>query len=127
MTKEEKEQHIKDVGERLLQHRYRYYILDQPVLEDWVYDHLERYYEMIAKDVGIEATASNMVDFDLKRQDAQDAKTRVDNDQDYHSKWELEMKPVWEKLGKSRKQREDDKKNGSTRDLQSETKEESKT
>lgn len=74
----EKVAHMETVGHRLLEHRYRYYILDAPILADWVYDYIERYYECVAQDMGLPAIASNMVDFDLSRVDAQEAKARVD-------------------------------------------------
>lgn len=99
LTQEEKVSYFVSLGERLLEHRYRYYGLDSPVIEDYEYDYIERYYESTAMALGLEPTASNMVDFDLKRADAQAAKARVDSCTDHYSLWLAEMKPVWEQLG----------------------------
>lgn len=51
----------------ILEHKYRYYILDSPIIEDFEYDLLEREYESLAKKLSLDPTATNMVGFDLSR------------------------------------------------------------
>src|SRR4051812_25540368 len=48
---------------KLLEAKFRYYILDQPELQDHEYDALERRYDTLAKELGLEPTAANMVGF----------------------------------------------------------------
>jgi hypothetical protein len=92
----------------LLEHRYRYYVLAQPVVEDWHYDYLEKEYNRMAEAAGVKLM--EMVDFDPEDPLAIEAKNRVDSKTDYYSLWEKDMIPVWEKLGKSRKQEKQEKK-----------------
>jgi NAD-dependent DNA ligase len=92
------EQYLNDLYDRLLENRYQYYVLADPVLEDWLYDWIERYYNDLALKHG--SKIMDMVDFDLKCPRAQAAAKRVDAKQDHHSLWELSMKPVWDKLGR---------------------------
>lgn len=87
LTNSEKLEYLERLGERLLEHRYRYYIKCDPVIADFLYDYLERYYEAVALDLGVDPIASVMVDFDLKREDAQAAMYRVDTGTDNHSLW----------------------------------------
>ena len=105
MSQEERLTHFEQLGSRLLEHRYRYYILDEPVIQDSEYDYLERYYKLLANELGLPDTAINMVDYDLSRLDAQEAKVRVDSKQDHHSLWIAEMRPIWEELGSPAKER----------------------
>lgn len=85
---------------RLLEHRYRYYVLHEPVLDDFLYDYIEKEYNRLAAEAGIKLM--EMVDFNPNDLLAIEAKNRVDAGTDYHSLWEKEMVPVWEKLGRPR-------------------------
>lgn len=86
------------LGERLLDHRYRYYVLDHPMIEDWIYDQTERFYEAVAVDLEL-APVTNMVGFDLNRKECQAAKNRVDLSLDGYSLWYAEVLKVWRLLG----------------------------
>jgi NAD-dependent DNA ligase len=55
------------IGWELLEHKYRYYVLDNPTIPDHEYDILEKEYDNLAKELDLEPTASNMVGFDTKR------------------------------------------------------------
>lgn len=104
LSSEEQIEYLEKFYNRLLEHRYRYYILDAPVLEDWIYDYLEKEYNKMASEAGIKLM--EMVDFDAKNILALEAKDRVDNNMDSHSLWEKEMLPIWEKLGRPKKYKE---------------------
>lgn len=100
MTIEEKEEHFLKVHARLLEHRYRYYSKDHPVIDDSEYDYLERYYKFLVAELEVPPpTILDMVDFDFKRADAQLAATRVEANCDGNSLWMNSMKPVWDVLG----------------------------
>lgn len=99
MSRDEKLTYLAQLGKRILEDRYRYYVLDHPVVDDFLYDHTERLYENIAVDLGVEAVASNMVDFDASREDALEAAARVESRTDDFSVWHSEMLPVWARLG----------------------------
>lgn len=85
----------------VLEHRYRYYVLDHPIISDMEYDFVEREYE---KACAIEGVKSILIDsgvgFDLKNPEYAKAKFRVDSNQDNYSLWEKEMMPIWDKLGR---------------------------
>ena len=102
MTPEEKLEYLDKLYDRLLEHRYRYYILHDPILEDWVYDWMEKYYNRMAEES--DAKIMKMVDFDSNDPLAIAAKNRVDSETDNYSLWEKEMKPIWDRLGKTRKE-----------------------
>lgn len=51
----------------LLEHKYRYYILCAPIIEDYEFDELEREYRFLADLLDLEPTASDMVGFDETR------------------------------------------------------------
>jgi hypothetical protein len=106
MSEAERLTHFQQIGSRLLEHRYRYYVLDEPVVQDSEYDHLERYYKRLATELNLPDTTADMVDYDLSRLDAQEAKARVDSKTDNHSLWIAAMTPVWDKLGPPAKDRE---------------------
>jgi len=103
LTIEEVPEYLERLYGRLLENRYRYYILDAAVLDDWVYDELEKTYNELVAEYG--GKPMDMVDFDLEDELAIAAKNRVDAGEDCHSLWEKEMQPVWDKLGKSRKEK----------------------
>lgn len=87
------------LGERVLDHRYRYYVLDNPVLEDWEYDKLERLYKLVSKTLGLPDVSADMVGFDLSRKDARAAKSRVDADMDDYSVHQEALHEVWARIG----------------------------
>ncbi len=107
LTPEENLEYLDQFYGRLLEHRYRYYILDHPVLNDFEYDWLEREYNRLASEAGLKLM--EMVDFNSNDPLAIEAKKRVDSGTDYHSLWKKEMAPVWAKLGKTHKQQKSDK------------------
>jgi hypothetical protein len=106
VTSEERLIYLDQLYGRLLEHRYRYYVLDAPVLEDWLYDLVEKEYDSIAKGAGVKLM--EMVDFDPSDGLAIEAKTRVDNGTDSYSVWENSMLPIWAKIGRSRKDRKNE-------------------
>jgi NAD-dependent DNA ligase len=52
---------------QILEHKYRYYILLETIISDYEYDMLEKEYEALCVKLGVDATATNMVDFDMNR------------------------------------------------------------
>lgn len=101
LTVEEIPDYLIKLYDRLLENRYRYYILDAAILDDWIYDLIEKEYnELVAKFGG---KPMDMVGFDLNDPLAIAAKQRVDSDTDYHSLCEKEMQAVWDRLGRPRK------------------------
>ncbi len=52
---------------KILEAKYWYYYRSEPKISDYDYDLMEKEYELTCKLLGIEPTASNMVDFDEKR------------------------------------------------------------
>ena len=77
MNDEEKVDHLLNLEERILEHRYRYYILDAPVIPDTHYDYLERYYVNVCSLLGVEPTVTNMVDYNHGYPGAKEAAERV--------------------------------------------------
>lgn len=51
----------------LLEHKFRYYILCAPIIEDYEYDMLEKEYETLCDKLKTPNSVSNMVDFDTSR------------------------------------------------------------
>lgn len=51
----------------ILEAKYEYYWLDNPSLEDYEFDLIEREYIKLAKELNLPPTASDMVGFDFKR------------------------------------------------------------
>lgn len=60
-------QRFAELSWKILEHKYRYYILNSPVIQDFEYDMIEKEYEALAMKLKLEPSASNMVDFDTKR------------------------------------------------------------
>ena len=60
-TVQEKREHLDSLTKNILRYRYAYYVLDDPLISDWEYDHLERYYEKLAHELGAVPAATNMV------------------------------------------------------------------
>lgn len=101
LSEEEIPEYLDKLYNRLIEHRYRYYVLDDPELLDAEYDYLEKYYNHLADKYN--KKRMEMVDFDFKDPHAILAKTLVDNKEDNYSLWEKEMQPVWDVLGKPKK------------------------
>ena len=65
--KTDKEKRFIKLGWLLMEHKFRYYRLDSPIVEDHEYDKLEREYDNLAKELGLPPTAVDMVGFDQNR------------------------------------------------------------
>lgn len=59
------------LGWELLEHKCRYYIMSNPIIEDYDYDMLEKEYEALAEELGLPKSATDMVDFDTSRPSCQ--------------------------------------------------------
>ncbi len=62
---------IRRTGLLLLEHRYRYYVLDAPTISDRQYDLLERDYERLCREAGVPPVHCDMVGYDYSKPDAQ--------------------------------------------------------
>jgi hypothetical protein len=95
--------YVELLEERLLEHRYRYYVLDAPVLADSEYDLIEKIYNTECEKEGhTNIMVEHGVDFDMEAPGHKDAANRVNNNMDFHSSWLAEMKPVWDRLGSNK-------------------------
>lgn len=47
----------------ILEHKYRYYMLSKPIIQDYEYDMLEKEYDGLADEIGLPKSASDMVGF----------------------------------------------------------------
>lgn len=65
--KSEDERLFIQIGWKILQAKFQYYIMDDPLLTDQEYDMLEREYDRLAKALGVPPTASDMVGFNQTR------------------------------------------------------------
>lgn len=65
--KSQDEKRFIKLGWEILQYKFNYYVLDAPTLEDHEYDQLEREYDALAKLLGVEPTAADMVGFKQTR------------------------------------------------------------
>lgn len=99
MSNEEKLNYHRHLGERLQEHRYRYYVLDNPVLEDFVYDHIERVYKEVSREMNLKDVAIDMVGFDSNVLGALQAANRVLEGLDHYSTIQKALQEVWEELG----------------------------
>jgi len=63
----EKKSRFIELGWQLLEHKFRYYILAEPIIKDYDYDMLEKEYDALADELNLPKSASDMVDFDEKR------------------------------------------------------------
>lgn len=87
--------------ERILEHRYRYYVLDHPVLTDFEYDWFEKFYITECIKVGAENILIHSgVGYSDSHPEYIAAADRVKNNTDYYSLREIEMKHIWDKLGR---------------------------
>lgn len=103
LPEEEMVLYLEQLYNRLLEHRYRYYVLDHPVIDDHEYDYIERYYNFLAQEHNVKQM--EMVDFNPNDLLAIEAKNRVDSETDFYSIWHKSMVPVWDKLGLPHKKR----------------------
>ncbi len=55
------------LGWEILEHKCKYYILNKPTVTDYEYDIIEKEYDALADKLGLDKSASDMVDFDTKR------------------------------------------------------------
>lgn len=65
------------LGWELLEHKYRYYILNMNTISDYDFDQLEAEYRKLAEELGLPPSASDMVGFDNTRFSCQLAMHRV--------------------------------------------------
>lgn len=97
LTPQENIQYLERVYQRLLEHRYRYYVLNEAAISDFEHDWIEKYYNEQATVAGLRQM--EMVDFDFKDIEAVQAGKRVDAGLDGHSLWLATMFPVWKVIG----------------------------
>lgn len=71
MDPQDKKQRFIQLSWEILEHKCRYYIMDSPIVQDYEYDAIEKEYEALAKELGLEPTASNMVGFNPDRPSCQ--------------------------------------------------------
>lgn len=55
------------LGWELIEHKFRYYILNNPIIGDTDFDKMEHEYRDLAEELGEEPSASDMVDFNWNR------------------------------------------------------------
>lgn len=55
----------------LLEHKFRYYVLNEPLINDVSFDLLEQEYRQLGHELNLKPTAVDMVDFDWKRPSCQ--------------------------------------------------------
>lgn len=63
----DKHQRFIKLGWELLEHKFRYYILAEPIIQDYDYDILEKEYDSLAEELNLPKSASDMVDFNQDR------------------------------------------------------------
>lgn len=73
-----KKEYIK-LGWTLLEHKYRYYVKNNPVISDYEYDMLEKKYDALAEELGLPKSASDMVDFNTSRHSCQLVMDKLDD------------------------------------------------
>lgn len=56
-----------ELGWKILEAKYRYYVLDKPRLQDFEYDMMEKEYDKLADELGLPKSASDMIGFDETR------------------------------------------------------------
>lgn len=61
----------------LLEHKFRYYVLDNPEIQDFEYDMLEKEYDSLAEELGLPKSASDMVGFNEDRWSCRLVRDRV--------------------------------------------------
>ena len=65
LTPAERVAHFNTLGEAIAGHKVAYY-LKTPTINDAEYDYLERYYEAVADDLGLEPVAVNSVGYKIE-------------------------------------------------------------
>lgn len=65
MSQEEKLAYFKVLGERILARKREYY-MGEPTISDYEYDIIDRYYGLVANDLGLEPVASDQVGYQLE-------------------------------------------------------------
>jgi NAD-dependent DNA ligase len=60
-----------ELGWQILEHKYRYYILQKPIIQDYDYDLLEKEYDSLADQLDRPKSATDMVGFNEDRPDCQ--------------------------------------------------------
>ena len=81
MDTKERFEYLQTLGMRLLCHRYRYYVLDQPIMDDWLYDLIERMYERLCRAQGITSVTENLVGFNPDTPEGQQAAILVESEE----------------------------------------------
>lgn len=71
MDSQDKKQRFINLSWEILEHKCRYYIMDSPIVQDYEYDAIEKEYDSLAKELGLEPTASDMVGFNPDRPSCQ--------------------------------------------------------
>lgn len=67
----DKHKHFYKLGWQILEYKCHYYYFDSPIVEDHVYDLIEKEYDALAKELGEEPSASDMVGFKQERPSCQ--------------------------------------------------------
>lgn len=67
MAKIDDEKLFIKLGWKILEHKFRYYVLHSPSVQDHEYDRLEREYDALALKLGVTPTASDMVGWKADR------------------------------------------------------------
>lgn len=60
----------------LLEHKYRYYVKDAPIIQDYEYDLLEKEYDTLCDKLNLPKAVSDMVGFDESRPSCQSVITK---------------------------------------------------
>lgn len=77
MTEDERKAYATSLGDKILEHKYRYYVLDENIISDFEYDYLERLYEQLCKLLNITPLVTDMVGWNLRFPGAEEAMKRV--------------------------------------------------
>jgi hypothetical protein len=107
MSNEEKREYHDILQNRIIEHRYRYYVLCDTVLDDFEYDHLEKLLSAVAEALGLPHkpgekgtynSVFDMVDFDITRPGAQEAADRVIAKTTYWDTQQTALEEVWKRI-----------------------------
>lgn len=74
----DKKQRFVKLGWEILEHKCRYYMHSAPSISDYDYDMLEKEYEALGSELGLEPSASDMVDFDENRPACQNVVKKIE-------------------------------------------------
>jgi hypothetical protein len=97
--------YLERLGQRILCHRYRYYVQAKPVIEDYEYDWLEKHYERLCAEQGVPAVTANLVGFDPSRPDCAEAARLVDAGEDDYSVWAREQEATERRIMEGKRKR----------------------